>query len=374
MTAFPITSDLQESLTIVSSTCTYQVDFPAVSSLESWNPQADVLIVDDFFAGRLAPELAEVTILVRADEEVKSFERMGDLLLQLKRRGINRSSTVLGLGGGVIQDITTFLASVYMRGIGWTYVPSTFLAMADSCLGGKSSINVGPFKNLVGTFHPPSRITVMAPLVRSLPLVEIRGGLAEAAKICFCHGPASFGRYMELARPILGGHWSDAELSALLHHVLAVKQWFIQVDEFDRAERRLLNFGHSWGHALESATAYAVPHGLAVALGMVAAYRFAGEPAAARPLISHVNELLAGVLKPGALASFDATVFLDAFRGDKKHGKEFYSVVVPRNGDAVASLGVGERHLPRTGDQETAVLDAMEIALGLSISSLESKP
>ena len=91
-------------------------------------------------------------------------------------------------------------------------------------------------------------------------------------------------------------------------------------------------------------------------------------------MISHVNELLAGVLKPGALASFDATVFLDAFRGDKKHGKEFYSVVVPRNGDAVASLGVGERHLPRTGDQETAVLDAMEIALGLSISSLESKP
>ena len=374
MTAFPITSDLQESLKIVSSTCTYQVDFPAVSSLESWNPQADVLIVDDFFAGRLAPELAEVTILVRADEEVKSFERMGDLLLQLKRRGINRSSTVLGLGGGVIQDITTFLASVYMRGIGWTYVPSTFLAMADSCLGGKSSINVGPFKNLVGTFHPPSRITVMAPLVRSLPLVEIRGGLAEAAKICFCHGPASFGRYMELARPILGGQWSDAELSALLHHVLAVKQWFIQVDEFDRAERRLLNFGHSWGHALESATAYAVPHGLAVALGMVAAYRFAGEPAAARPLISHVNELLAGVLKPGALAIFDPTVFLDAFRGDKKHGRDFYSVVVPGNGDAPGSLGVGERHLPRTGDQEAAVLEAMEIALQLSSSPLEAKP
>ena len=154
MTAFPITSDLQESLTIVSSTCTYQVDFPAVSSLESWNPQADVLIVDDFFAGRLAPELADVAILVRADEEAKSFARMGDLLLQLKRRGINRSSTVLGLGGGVIQDITTFLASVYMRGIAWTYVPSTFLAMADSCLGGKSSINVGPFKNLAGNFHP----------------------------------------------------------------------------------------------------------------------------------------------------------------------------------------------------------------------------
>lgn len=374
MTAFPITFNLQEPLTIVSSTCTYQIDFPAVSSLESWRPQADVLIVDDFFAGRLAPELAAVAILVRADEEAKSFAQMGDLLLQLKHRGINRSSTVLGLGGGVIQDITTFLASVYMRGIAWTYVPSTFLAMADSCLGGKSSINVGPFKNLVGTFHPPRRITVMAPLVRSLPLVEIRGGLAEAAKICFCHGPASFDRYLELARPILEGAWSDAELSALLHHVLAVKQWFIQVDEFDRSERRLLNFGHTWGHALESATAYAVPHGLAVALGIVAAYQFVGKPTAAGPLINHANRLIAGVLQPGALESFDATVFLDAFRGDKKHGHDFYSVVVPSNGDAPGSLGVGERHLPRTGDQEAAVLEAMEIALQLSSSPLEAKP
>ena len=214
----------------------------------------------------------------------------------------------------------------------------------------------------------------MAPLVRSLPLVEIRGGLAEAAKICFCHGPASFDRYLELAQPILEGQWSDAELSALLHHVLAVKQWFIQVDEFDRAERRLLNFGHSWGHALESATAYAVPHGLAVALGMVAAFRFVGEPAAARPLINHANGLLLDVLTPRSLASFDSTVFLDAFRGDKKHGRDFYSVVVPCNGDDAGRLGVEERHLPRTGAQEAAVLEAMQIALRLSSSPLEVKP
>lgn len=371
MTPTPTLSHLQEPLHIVSSTCTYRVDFPAVSSLETWRPEADVLIVDDFFAGRLAPELADATLLVRADEEAKSFDRMGDLLLQLKRRGINRSSSVLGLGGGVIQDITTFLASVYMRGIAWTYVPSTFLAMADSCLGGKSSINVGPFKNLVGTFHPPQQITVMAPLARTLPPTEIRGGLAEAAKICFCHGPASFDRYRDLARPILEGHWSDEELAALLHHVLAVKQWFIQTDEFDRAERRLLNFGHTWGHALESATGYAVPHGLAVALGMEAAHRFVGQPEAAEPMANHANELLEGVIGTEALASFDQGVFLEAFRGDKKHGRDHYSVVVPTNGDDKGSLGVVERHLPRTAEQEQAVLAAMVSALQLRKARLE---
>jgi 3-dehydroquinate synthase len=374
MTATPATSELQEPLHIVSSTCTYQVDFPAVASLQCWRPEADVLIVDDFFAGSLPPELADAAILVRADEEAKSFARMGDLLLQLKRRSINRSSTVLGLGGGVIQDITTFVASVYMRGIAWTYVPSTFLAMADSCLGGKSSINVGPFKNLVGTFHPPRQITVMASLARTLPLVEIRGGLAEAAKICFCHGPASFERYRQLARPILNGDWSDGELTALLHHVLAVKQWFIQTDEFDRAERRLLNFGHTWGHALESATAYAVPHGLAVALGMVAAHRLVGEPAAAKPLACHATELLSGVISPGAAASFDPAVFLDAFRGDKKHGRDHYSVVVPIPGDGPAGLGVEERHLPRTAAQEEAVLAAMLSALQHEGSPEEPTP
>jgi len=374
MTATPTTSELQEPLHIVSSTCTYRVDFSAVASLQCWRPEADVLIVDDFFAGSLPPELADAAILVRADEEAKSFARMGDLLLQLKRRSINRSSTVVGLGGGVIQDITTFVASVYMRGIAWTYVPSTFLAMADSCLGGKSSINVGPFKNLVGTFHPPRRITVMAPLARSLPLVEIRGGLAEAAKICFCHGPASFERYLQLARPILNGDWSDGELTALLHHVLAVKQWFIQTDEFDRAERRLLNFGHTWGHSLESATAYAVPHGLAVALGTVAAHRFVGEPAASKPLACHATELLSGVISPGAAASFDPAVFLDAFRGDKKHGRDHYSVVVPIPGDGPAGLGVEERHLPRTAAQEEAVLAAMLSALQHEGSPEEPTP
>ena len=357
----PLTSamQLQEPLTIRSSSCTYQVDFPAVASLASWQPQADLLLVDEFFAGCLDPALDDRVVLIHADESAKSFDRMGGVLLELKQRGLNRSSTLLGLGGGVIQDITTFVASIYMRGIPWTYVPSTFLAMADSCLGGKSSINVGPAKNLVGTFHPPRQITLMAPLARSLPPTELRGGLAEAAKICFCHGTESFDRYRHLAAPLLAGEWSDLQLAELLHHVLAVKQWFIETDEFDRAERRLLNFGHTWGHALESATGYAIPHGQAVALGMQAAHRFVGDPAGSTPLIDHTHALLDGVLSPDPLRQFDPLRFLEAFRSDKKHGRIHYHVIVPPRQGASIPLGVEEIQLPREPEQESAVLEAM---------------
>lgn len=353
------TSFLKPSLTIKSSSHSYEVEFPSVGSLASWQPEADLLLVDAYFRGQLAEGLDQRAIYIEATEAAKSLDKMGELLLQLKQRGINRSSTLLGLGGGVLQDITTFVASVYMRGIPWIYVPSTFLAMADSCLGGKSSINVGAAKNLVGTFHPPRSIALMATLVRSLPLVEIRGGLAEAAKICFCQGSSSFERYLELAQPIMAGVWTDAQLIELLHHVLRVKQWFIETDEFDQAERRLLNYGHTWGHALESATAYAVPHGLAVAIGMLASHHFMEKPQASEGLVSHSKDLLAGVVSADQLNGFDTTTFLDAFRGDKKHGRHNYNVIVPPQSKGDSPQGVIELSLAKTHEQELAVLAAM---------------
>jgi len=354
---------LKPSLTIQSSSHNYAVEFPSVGSLANWQPEADVLLVDAYFRGQLAESLESRVIYIEATEAAKSLDKMGELLLQLKQRGINRSSTLLGLGGGVLQDITTFVASVYMRGIPWIYVPSTFLAMADSCLGGKSSINVGPAKNLVGTFHPPRSIALMAPLARSLPLVEIRGGLAEAAKICFCQGSSSFERYLELAQPIMAGVWTDAQLINLLHHVLRVKQWFIETDEFDQAERRLLNYGHTWGHALESATAYAVPHGLAVAIGMLASHQFMEQPEASERLASHSKALLAGVLSADQLHGFDETKFLDAFRGDKKHGRHNYNLIVPPQSKGESPQGVVEISLTKTHDQEQAVLAAITSCL-----------
>ena len=155
------------------------------------------------------------------------------------------------------------------------------------------------------------------------------------------------------------GHWSDEQLIDLLHHVLKVKQWFIETDEFDQAERRLLNYGHTWGHALESATAYAVPHGLAVAIGMLASHHFMEKPQTSETLVAHSKELLAGVLTSDQLNGFNESKFLDAFRGDKKHGRHHYNVIVPPKSQGSSPLGVVELSLAKTHEQELAVLAAM---------------
>jgi 3-dehydroquinate synthase len=139
---------------IQSSLCNYTVAFNGLTNLAEWQPHADALIVDSFFLDRLNLPTSIPVIHVNATEDAKSLPATMDLFIALKQAGLGRGSHLLAVGGGVIQDIATFVASLYMRGISWSYAPTTFLGMADSCLGGKSSINVGEFKNLIGNFHP----------------------------------------------------------------------------------------------------------------------------------------------------------------------------------------------------------------------------
>jgi len=348
-------------LKIRSALADYSVAFPAITDLSQWQPQGDLLLVDSFFRDRLHLPAGLPVLWIKATEEAKALEQTLPLFVALKDAGLGRSSQLTAIGGGVVQDIATFLASLFMRGIPWSYVPTTFLGMADSCLGGKSSINVGPYKNLIGNFHPPLRIEILPAFARTLPAVELAGGLAEAAKIAYCRGASSFAFYEQLAKPVLNGNWQEQELAELLHATLAVKQWFIEIDEFDQAERRLLNFGHTWGHALESATAFAIPHGLAVAIGMLAAIRFTGEQPPSAALRNHCLALLSAVVEPAQLRAFIPDRFLQAFRADKKHSIGHIHLIVPTA--ASNGLGVEEVCLPATEASLVAVLQAMEEAL-----------
>ena len=144
--------------------------------------EADAFLVDAFFRDQLPLPANVPVVWIEANEDAKALPATIDVFIALKQAGLGRGSHLMAIGGGVIQDIATFVASLYMRGIDWSYVPTTFLGMVDSCLGGKSSINVGPYKNLVGNFHPPRRIDILPVFARSLPMVEMAGGAAEAAK------------------------------------------------------------------------------------------------------------------------------------------------------------------------------------------------
>jgi 3-dehydroquinate synthase len=257
----------------------------------------------------------------------------------MRRRGANRQTELVAIGGGIVQDVAAFVASVFMRGIAWRYVPTTVLAMADSCIGGKSSINVGPYKNLVGTFHPPVEILIDPLLTDTLTPEQRAAGLIEAVKICYCRGESAFAEYLAL-RP--DAAMSGTAIEPVLSASLMAKKWFIETDEFDQAERLLLNFGHTFGHAIEGATHFRIAHGIGVAVGILCALEFrktAGDPENARvmQLEAHLRSLLSAA--PGLAAELkqlSVTDVVERLEADKKHTATHYTLILPGSNGEIA--------------------------------------
>jgi 3-dehydroquinate synthase len=353
-------SDPGTGFEIVSSTGRYgvAVQLGLIEQLIAM-PGDRVFMVDN----RLKQPLLDAgldPIVVVADEPAKSLDRMTDIIMQLRDRRATRGTTLVAIGGGVVQDVATFAASIYMRGIAWIYLPTTLLGMVDSCIGGKSSINVGRYKNIVGTYHPPLDVLIDPQAIATLSAEQKAAGLCEAAKICLCRGPETFERYAAL-RPTI-----DADGVALVPVIdlsLRTKKWFVEVDEFDKAERLVLNFGHTFGHAIEAATGFAVSHGIAVGLGMIAALHLGtalGRNYGNAPHIAgfsaHIAALLAAVEDlPDVLATARVEAALDAFQSDKKHTHDQFAVIV------VSEAGTVERlMLARNAASETMINKAFE--------------
>ena len=285
-----------------------------------------VIIADSFFRDQLEG-LDRPIIFVDATEEAKEFQAVGPLIEQCREQGLARGGRIVALGGGVVQDIAGFVATVYMRGVKWTLLPTTLLAMVDSCIGGKSSINVGAFKNLVGSFYPPDEIIVPVRAVETLPAEHIAAGRCEAAKICFARGEQCFDDYAALA---------DGDYERMIELSLGAKKWFIEIDEFDQKERLLLNFGHSFGHALESCTSYGVTHGVAVGVGCLAAVEFSARrhPGLnAHPRVAALSSDLRGILAElpalgERLGEVSRDDFFRYWQSDKKHNPREYKPIL----------------------------------------------
>ena len=222
-------------------------------------------LVGELYEDALAPMLANRSVLIiEASEEAKSLERCPGYIEALISGGVRRGDVLLAIGGGVIQDVTCFVASILLRGMDWAFYPTTLLAQADSCIGSKSSINVGSVKNIVGTFTPPQTVVINPRVLKTLPEVEVRSGIGEMLKVHAIAGPDAFDRiardYERLS--------DEAVMLDYIQQSLLIKKGMIEADEFDRGVRRVMNYGHSFGHAIESATDFGVPHGIAVSIGM----------------------------------------------------------------------------------------------------------
>ncbi len=301
-----------------------------------------VFIVDDFFAPTFAARGIDA-ILLTANEHTKSLDRMTDVICALRERGVTRKTRIVAVGGGVVQDVAAFVSAIYMRGVEWIYLPTTLLSMADSCIGGKSSINVGKYKNIVGTIVPPLEVLVDPDFARTLSAEQKAEGLCEAAKICLCKGLAPFAAYMALDPSIDD---DSAALAMVIEHALAQKAWFIETDEFDRAERLVLNFGHTFGHAIEAASGFEISHGIGVGLGMIAALDFGeamgydyGDVPEIDAFRTHVESLIAAAPHvPAVLARLDVEALIDAFQSDKKHSRTEFAVIVVTQSGAVERI------------------------------------
>jgi 3-dehydroquinate synthase len=215
---------------------------------------------------RLAKILALPSVLrLEATEEAKSLDRFPAYVDHLVARGVRRDHVLVAVGGGIIQDIVCFLAATLLRGLPWRFYPTTLLAQADSCIGSKSSINCGPAKNILGTFTPPESVTVDVRFLDTLDARDVRSGVGEMLKVHAIEGPAAFDQiaaaYPDLFR-------DEATMRRFVRRALEIKKRYIEEDEFDRGPRNVFNYGHTFGHAIEAATGFAVPHGIAVTLGM----------------------------------------------------------------------------------------------------------
>ena len=222
--------------------------------------------VAELYARELAGVLASASVLpIEANERAKSLERFPAYIEHLVGRGVRRDHRLIAIGGGILQDITAFIASTLLRGVDWEFQPTTLLAQADSCIGSKSSINVGSTKNVLGTFWPPRSIYISSAIQATLEQADIRSGVGEMLKVHAVEGPQSFDAIAADYERL----FADAALmQTYIRRSLQIKQRLVEADEFDRSERLVMNYGHSFGHAIEAATGFGVPHGIAVTLGM----------------------------------------------------------------------------------------------------------
>lgn len=325
---------MSDQLTVKSHAGPYTVTFDddALRRL-SGSVQAGMhFVVDErvaeLYAGELEDLLGSPSVLrIRAEEGSKSLDRFPAYVERLVGSGVRRSHTLIAVGGGVIQDIVCFLAATMLRGLPWHFYPTTLLAQADSCIGSKSSINVGAIKNVLGTFTPPREIWIADHVLGTLDDRDIRSGVGEMLKVHAIDGPEAFDRIGTDYRAIV----RDPGVRRLyIRDSLKIKRRIIEQDEFDRGLRNVMNYGHSFGHAIESATDFAVPHGLAVTIGMdMANYVAYNVGVGDRSHYERMHPTLAENYAAFARTEIPLKRFFTALSSDKKNTDGALTLILP---------------------------------------------
>ena len=304
-----------------------------LENLQRYIPVTKPIIITDVNVGKLYPldSMATKVITIGTGEAIKTLDTVQEIYTQLLSSRVDRSSFIVGVGGGIVCDITGFVASTFLRGVRFGFVATTLLAQVDASVGGKNGVNFKGYKNMVGLFHQPEFVICDPELLKTLPPKEISCGLAEIVK----HGAiadADLFAYLEQhAQDILA--LDSQAIEKLVQASVRIKSSIVNRDETEKGERRLLNFGHTFGHAIEKVTG--VAHGEAVSMGMLIASALSVK----RGLLSaEEDQRLRVVLKnlklPTRLETQPQNI-LDAIAKDKKRaGDRIHFVLLNGIGNA----------------------------------------
>ena len=261
---------------------------------------------------------------VPGGEHQKNLHTAEQLCHELRRRRCTRGSLIVNVGGGVVTDVGGFVSSIYMRGIDFVNVPTTLLGMCDAAIGGKTGVDLGTFKNLVGAFRQPRLVLIDPLLLHTLPAAQMREGLVEVVKMAAVLDAQVLQWLEENVGRVLA-----KEPEALLHCVqeaVRMKVEVVQADAHEAGRRMLLNFGHTVGHALEAISDFEISHGQAVSLGMVWEMRMAGSEG-----VDRIVALLRALDMPVELnTGMNLDDLWEAMRSDKKNVGDVVRMAVPR--------------------------------------------
>ena len=314
---------MSEGLRIKSRMHDYQLHFvpDGVASIGDQRKTGAFLVIDQDLPGAVRIKRlfdARRVMLLRANEENKTLQSCAELIQQMVDRDIRRNNVVYAVGGGVVEDVVAFVSTVLFRGVAWVFLPTTLLAQADSCIGSKSSINFRLYKNLLGSFYPPSRIFVDVNFLKTLPPEQVKSGIGGMLHFYLVDGQ------VKLAKAVMSRYdyflKNPMALEPFILASLKIKKAMVERDELDKGPRHLFNYGHTFGHAIETVTAYAISHGQAVSMGMdIANYISWRRGHISRDVFESLHNILKSNLPVFRIDKSNWSAYLKALSRDKKN-------------------------------------------------------
>jgi len=326
---------MSDKFTVRSSVHDYNVSFTdsySANLLEQIDP-GDIILIDsnvlDFYKDDLSGVVSNCRhITINASEEQKNFLQLSPIIESLIENNFRKNNRLIVVGGGITQDIGAFIASNMYRGVKWFFYPTTLLAQCDSCIGGKSSINFGKYKNQLGNFYPPHEIIIDTVFLNSLSSLDIRSGIGEMIHFYLVSGYEDF---IKIKDAYEAGLTNKNILQRLIRRSLMIKKATIEIDEFDKKERLIFNYGHSFGHAIETLTNHRIPHGIAVCYGMdIANFLSVKLGYTDEDFRQTVRELLEKNWNDIELGVIDVNDFINTLKKDKKNIDSQIRVILTR--------------------------------------------